>query len=433
MSEAETLSREDQQYIWHPYTQMKLHPLAIPLVRGSGTLLYDPSGKAYIDAISSWWVNLHGHSHPHIAREIFKQASTLEHGIFAGFTHPQAIRLASRLLAILPPNQEKIFYTDDGSTAVEVALKMALQFWQLRGQPRRKVLALEHAYHGDTFGAMSLSARSLFTAAFSDYLFGVDFIPLPRNGIWEIPADLSPYGALILEPLVQGSGGMLMYEADLLEQLLIRCREASVLVIADEVMTGFGRTGRLFAMDHVAEKPDLICLSKGLTGGTMALGVTSCTASIYDAFLSSDRSRTLFHGHSYTANPIACAAANASLDLLLTGDCGRAIDRIGSRHGEFAEKIQGHPHFSNIRRKGTILAFDVVTPWPDDYSNPLRDQLYEFFIRRGILIRPLGNTLYLMPPYCITDGELNRVYQAIGELGEDLGKDSWALAGSIRP
>jgi adenosylmethionine-8-amino-7-oxononanoate aminotransferase len=410
------LGELDQKYIWHPYTQMKLFPESIPIVRGAGTLLFDDLGNEYIDAISSWWVNIHGHAHPYIAGKIFNQASLLEHCIFAGFTHPQAITLAGRLLEILPGKQARIFYSDDGSTAVEVAIKMALQYWANLGSPRKRILALEHAYHGDTFGAMSLSARSLFTSAFSEFLFDVDFIAVPESPQLNLAHDLREYAALIVEPLVQGSGGMLMHDAQALGRLIHLCREAGMIIIADEVMTGFGRTGKLFAMESTGEDPDIICLSKGLTGGTMALGITSCTASIYESFLSEERSRAFFHGHSYTANPIACAAANASLDLLLSPGCREDIIRIEQRHRDFARKIAGNPFLKNIRQRGTILAFDVVTSSPDSYTNPLRDWLYHFFISRKIILRPLGNTVYIMPPYCITDAELAKVYQTIEEM-----------------
>ncbi len=386
-------------------------------------MLTDESGNEYIDAISSWWVNIHGHGNDYIAEKIGEQAKTLEHCIFAGFTHPPAVELAERLLKILPGSPSKIFYSDNGSTAVEVALKMAIQYWHNKGIKKNKILAFKHAYHGDTFGAMSVSGRSIFTRAFDEYLFEVEFIDLPDKE--NLPAlqsalDDPQYAAFIFEPLLLGSGGMLMYEADALNQLLHACRKNNILIIADEVMTGFGRTGKKFAMDHVEEKPDIICLSKGITGGTMALGATACTQQIYDAFLSDDKLKTLFHGHSYTANPIACAAALASMDLFTSRECGDNISRIVAAHKKFCEKIKGYPAIKNLRQTGTVIAFEVITEGGDSYISNIRDFLYDFFLQRKIILRPLGNTLYMMPPYCITDAQLACVYKAIEALLQTL-------------
>ncbi len=374
------LPTRDRDAIWHPFTQMQTAPLPIPIVRGEGSVLYDADGREYLDMISSWWVNLHGHAHPHITQRVSKQLSTLEHVIFAGFTHQPAVELAERLLTILPQNQAKVFYSDNGSTAVEVALKMAFQYWHNLGQPRRKVIALENAYHGDTFGAMAVSGRSAFTAPFSPFLFDVAYLPVPVAGqeaaVLEQAAKLftDDVAALIAEPLVQGAGGMVMYEPTLLDNLFQLARQHKTLVIADEVMTGFGRTGRLFASDHLEQKPDLMCLSKGLTGGTMALGVTTCTQTIYDAFLSDDRFKTLFHGHSFTANPLACTAALASMDLLLSDETQASINRITERHCAFATRLASHPNATNVRQRGTLLAFDLVASEQTGYFNTVRDR-----------------------------------------------------------
>jgi adenosylmethionine---8-amino-7-oxononanoate aminotransferase len=417
---ASSLVQRDQQFIWHPYTQMQTAPAPVAIVKGKGTLLFDENDHAYIDAISSWWVNILGHGHPLIAEKIAEQAVTLEHCIFAGFTHPPAVNLAERLLQILPQNQAKVFYSDNGSTAVEVALKMAIQFWHNQGIKRNRILALQHAYHGDTFGAMSVSGRSIFTRAFDEYLFEVDFIDLPDNEK-EFPLsekELSQYAAFIFEPLVLGSGGMLMYEPAALDKWVKICRQHNVLIIADEVMTGFGRTGKKFAVNYISEQPDIICLSKGITGGTMAMGVTTCTQPVYDAFLSDDKLKTLFHGHSYTANPITCTAALASMDLFLSAEYQGNIGRIVKRHAAFAKQLGNYSCIKNIRQTGTIIAFDIVTGEADSYTHSLRDFLYHFFLQRFILLRPLGNTLYMMPPYCITDEELQKVYQAIIELAD---------------
>lgn len=420
------LSERDRAVIWHPFTQMQTAPLPIPIVRGAGSVLYDAHGRTYLDMISSWWVNLHGHAHPHIARRISEQLSTLEHVIFAGFTHPPAVELAERLLAILPKNQDKIFYSDNGSTAVEVALKMAFQYWHNLGKPRRKVVALENAYHGDTFGAMAVSGRSAFTAAFTPFLFDVEYLPVPVAGQEEAVLKLAEtlftdeVAAFIFEPLVQGSGGMVMYESAILDKLMQLARRSGSLIIADEVMTGFGRTGKLFASDYLTEKPDLMSLSKGLTGGTMALGVTSCTQAIYDAFLSDDKFKTLFHGHSFTANPLACTAALASMDLLLQPETQTSIQRIVQNHATFANRLAQHTTVENIRQRGTLLAFDLRAGEQTSYFNSIRDVAYNFLLERGVLMRPLGNVLYLMPPYCTTDEQLAYTHEQVEKLLEVL-------------
>lgn len=422
----QTLSERDQAVIWHPFTQMQTAPLPIPIVRGEGTLLYDESGKEYIDAISSWWVNLHGHAHPYIAERVSAQLRTLEQVIFAGFTHLPAVELAERLLAILPENQARIFYSDNGSTAVEVALKMAFQYWHNLGQPRTKVIALEDAYHGDTFGAMAVGGRSAFTAPFVPFLFDVEYIPAPVPGREaEVLARFESLldnnvAAFIFEPLVQGAGGMVMYQSEILDKLMQLARKSGALLIADEVMTGFGRTGRLFASHYLTEQPDLMCLSKGLTGGTMALGVTSCTLPIYDAFRSEDKFKTLFHGHSFTANPLACTAALASLDLTLSAETQRNIQRIADRHRAFTTRLQRYRAVKNIRQRGTILAFDLDAGGQTSYFNTIRDVAYNFLLEQGVLMRPLGNVLYLLPPYCITDEQLTYVYGQIEEFLKSL-------------
>ncbi|WP_026898535.1 adenosylmethionine--8-amino-7-oxononanoate transaminase [Daejeonella oryzae] len=416
------LSERDQQVIWHPYTQAQLSGAPIAIVRGEGVNLFDDTGNKYLDAVSSWWVNLHGHSHPYMSQKISEQLHTLEHVIFAGFTHQPAIELAERLLSILPSNQNRVFYSDNGSTATEVAIKMAIQYWWNKGITKTKIIAFEHAYHGDTFGAMSASARGSFTDAFSELLFEVIHIPLPLKGhenltISILQKEISESGntiaAFIFEPLVLGAGGMLMYEAEVLDQLLEICSENSILAIADEVMTGFGRTGKNFACGHLTRKPDIICLSKGITGGTMAFGATTCTAEIYAAFLSDDRSKTFFHGHSYTANPVACSAALASFDLLIKEECQQNIQRIASSHVDFVTRNQGHKILKNLRSTGTILAMDIETVEQNSYFHSLSTRLYTYFIDQGIILRPLGNTIYLMPPYCINDQELSRVYAAM--------------------
>ena len=415
-----SLVERDRDKIWHPYTQMQNATPPIPIVSGEGVYLIAEDGKKYIDAVSSWWVNIHGHSHPYIAQKVAGQLLRLEHVIFAGFTHPGAIELAERLLSILPSGQSKVFYSDNGSTAVEVALKMCFQYLSNLGAPRTKVLAFNNSYHGDTFGAMAVSSRSAFTQPFEKLLFDVEFIDIPDAGNIEklkgyISDCASNLAAFIFEPLVQGAGGMQMYEAQYLDELILHCKKNEVLTIADEVMTGFGRTGKLFASDYLSEQADLMCFSKGLTGGTMALGVTTCTSAIYNAFLSDDKLKTLFHGHSFTANPVACAAALASMDLLLDKKTLSNIDRITQSHHRFLNKIKDHPRLKNIRQTGTILALEWNSTGETSYFNNLRDNLYNYFLDQGIILRPLGNIIYVLPPYCINTEELNYVYLKIEE------------------
>ena len=415
-----SLAQRDQEIIWHPYTQMKTAAAPIAIVKGEAEFLFDQDGNRYIDAVSSWWVNLHGHSHPYIAEKVSKQLLTLEHAIFAGFTHPPAVELAEGLLKILPDNQAKIFYSDNGSTAVEVALKMCLQYWSNQGIEKKKVIAFQNSYHGDTFGAMAVSGRSAFTAPFESLLFDVEYVETPnrenlstlKEQISSIAKDVSSF---IYEPLIQGSGGMLMYEAQYLDELIAFCREQQIFCIADEVMTGFGRTGKLFASNYLQNNPDIVCLSKGITGGTMALGVTSCTTDIFNAFLSDDKLKTLFHGHSFTANPIACAAALASLDLTLAPETMENIKRIEEKHRTFAQKIKHHPKLKDVRQTGTIIAFEWETGENSSYFNGLRDQLYNFFLQQGVILRPLGNIIYILPPYCIKDEHLDFIYVKIEE------------------
>ena len=413
------LSERDNQVIWHPYTQMKNALPNLPIVRGEGVYLFDEQGKKYIDAVSSWWVNIHGHAHPHIAGKVAEQLRTLEHVIFAGFTHEPAVQLAERLLPVLPARQSKAFYSDNGSTAVEVALKMCLQYWvNTSKQQRTKIIAFKEAYHGDTFGAMSVSGRSIFSDPFKSWLFDVEFIELPNEqNIEQLKAKINylsnEVACFIFEPLVLGAGGMLMYEAKYLDELLETCQRHQILTIADEVMTGFGRTGQYFACEELQHEPDIFCLSKGLTGGTMPLGLTTCNDKIFNAFLSDDQLKTLYHGHSFTANPVACAAALASLDILLEPETLSNIKRVTDRHHGFAAEIKGHPKLKTIRQKGTILVMEWESGTDTSYLNGLRNRLYLYFLEKGIIMRPLGNIIYILPPYIISDADLDYIYQSI--------------------
>jgi len=418
----ESLVEKDLKYVWHPYTHQKSMQPPIAVVRGKKALLFDENDNEYIDAISSWWVNIHGHGHPFIAKKISRQARILAHVIFAGFTHGPAVELAEKILPLLPGNFSKIFYSDDGSTAVEVALKMALQFWVNRGEGKRsKIVAFNNSYHGDTFGAMSLSSRSIFTKAFNEKLFEVIFIDTPsRDNLQSIKSAISKHkeevACFIYEPLLQGAGGMKIYDRDPFNELLCFVKEQNIICIADEILTGFYRTGKFFASEYMTCRPDIICLSKGLTGGTVALGVTACTQNIYNAFVSEDKMKTLFHGHSFTANPLACTAALASLDLIQKKSCLAKIDMIINRSRKFAKKLSVASHkmqIKNIRQLGTIVAFEIITPEADQYLNNINAIFTKFCLRHGVYLRSLGNTIYVMPPYCITEKQLKKVFKII--------------------
>lgn len=417
------LAEKDRKYVWHPFTVQKNMPDSIAIAHAKGSLLFDESGRSYIDSISSWWVNLHGHAHEYIAEKIYRQALTLEHVIFAGFTHKPAVELAERLLQLLPPGFAKIFYSDDGSTATEVALKMAIQFWWNTSadvfKKRNKILAFKNAYHGDTFGAMSVSDRSVFTLAFHDLLFDVIFVDTPTNENIHVLTDFieqqgETIAAFIYEPLVQGAGGMHMYEAYAMNQLLLAVQSKGIICIADEVMTGFGRTGKTFASEYMLTKPDIICLSKGLTGGTMALAATACNEKIYNAYINDDKLKTFFHGHSFTANPLACTAALASMDLLQRKETTQAITSISEENSLMKERLINNYHglIKNVRSLGTILAFEILQG-KDEYLNNISTVITKHAFELGVYIRPLGNTLYIMPPYCITKNELHKIYNSI--------------------
>lgn len=417
------LQEKDRQYIWHPYTQEKTAGDNIMMVRGEGAYLYDESGNKYIDACSSWWTNIHGHGHPYIAEKIFAQAKQLEQVIFAGFSHPAAIELAEDLLSVLPQGFAKVFYTDNGSTAVEVAIKMALQYWSNSGEQRPKILCFKDAYHGDTFGSMSVSARGVFTEPYTRLLFDVEFIDTPdlhneKQVIDQFRSVVNKHrseiAAFIFEPLVLGSGGMKMYSAALLDELLNICAENNILTIADEVMTGFGRTGRMFAIGHLSHTPDIICLSKGITGGFMPFAATITKQFIYDAFYADEKYKMLFHGHSYTGNPLGCAAGLASLDVFKNENTLDKIAAIVSSHKEFAERIKTNKAIKEVRQCGTILVMEFKTEG-EGYLSDIRDRLYRFFMAKRIMLRPLGHVLYILPPYCISAADLAEVYEAIEE------------------
>lgn len=414
-----SLVEKDLECIWHPFTQMYTAAPPIPIVRAQGSYIYAEDGQSYLDAISSWWVNLHGHAHPYIVDRIKSQAEVLEHVIFANFTHVPAVELASRLLSILPGVMSKVFYSDNGSTAVEAALKIALQYWHNKKIPKRKVVCFKNSYHGDTFGAMSAAGRNEFNKPFWKHLFDVESIDPPLKGQEELSLvqlksilNQGDVACFIFEPLVLGSGGMVMYPPHGLDRLIQYCKQQHVLTIADEVMTGFGRTGTLFACQQLSEHPDLMCLSKGLTGGFLPLGVTACTQEIFNAFLSDHLSQAFLHGHSYTANPIACSSALASLDLLLENKCSLQRIMIEQCHQQFCQQWSHHPKLKRCEYLGTILALEYQSE-SRSYFQSLRDRLYDFFLKKGVLLRPLGSVLYVLPPYCIRADELKFIYDQI--------------------
>ena len=414
------LTERDQNNIWHPYTQHKTAALPIAIKRGEGALLWDENNKEYIDAIASWWVNPYGHSNQFIADAIYKQLTTLEHVLFGGFTHEPAIVLAEKLMEILPKNQQKIFFSDNGSTAVEVAIKVALQYFFNKGEKKTTIIAFENAFHGDTFAAMAASGISFYTQAFQGMFIDVVRIPVPTKGQEQESFDAlakaiknNNCAGFIFEPLVQGAAGMVMYEPESLDKLIQICQENKVLTIADEVMTGFGKTGKTVACDYISQKPDMMCLSKALTGGTIPMAITTFTQDIFEAFYDEDINKALFHGHTFTANPTGCAAALASLSLLQTQEMQDNLVRVNKRHLEFQKHIVSHPKVTTTRVLGVIFALEIQTESAASYYGTLRNKLYNFFIENGIILRPVGNIVYILPPYVITDEQLQKVYEVV--------------------
>jgi len=415
-----SLTEKDSQYLWHPYTQHKTAAAPIAITKGKDALLWDENGKEYIDAIASWWVNPYGHSNTFIAEAIYKQLTTLEHVLFGGFTHEPAVEVAEKLLAILPKNQQKLFFSDNGSTAVEIAIKVALQYFFNKGEKRTTIIAFENAFHGDTFAAMAASGISLFTDAFQGMFIDVVRIPVPVIGQEDVGFSAlakalknHDCAGFIFEPLVQGAAGMVMYEPAALDTLIQMCKANNVLTIADEVMTGFGKTGKTFASDYLVEQPDMMCLSKALTGGTIPMAITTFTQEIFDAFYDEDINKALFHGHTFTANPTGCAAALASLELLQTPEMQANIERVNAKHLAFEKRVQSHPKVVTTRVLGVIFALEIKTESAASYYGNLRNKLYNFFIENGVILRPVGNIVYILPPYVITDEQLEKVYQVV--------------------
>ena len=422
-----TLTEKDQKYLWHAYTQHKTSDAPIAITKGKDALLWDEKGNTYIDAIASWWVNPYGHSNERLAKKAYEQLTSLEHVLFGGFTHQPACDLAETLLKILPKNQSKIFFSDNGSTAVEVAVKIALQYYYNQGEKRTTFIAFEEAFHGDTFAAMAVSGISLYTTAFQGQLLDVVRIPIPEKGKEKeckerLEEVLSQYNCagFIFEPLVLGAAGMRMYAPEVLDELIQICRKHKVLTLADEVMTGFGKTGKNFACDYLKEMPDMICLSKALTGGTIPLSVTSTTEAIYNAFYSDDISKALFHGHTFMANPTGCAIALESLKILQEAPMQANLKRIHAKHQAFASKMDKHPKVARTRTLGVIFALDLEVPNTGEYYGSIRNELYKYYISHGVILRPVYHTIYVLPPYIITDEQLDKVYHIIEESIEHL-------------
>jgi len=401
--------------IWHPFTQHALAPEPPLIARGEGAWLVTEDGRRILDGISSWWVTTHGHNHPRIMAAIRAQTEKLDQVIFAGFTHKPAEDLAAGLLEIAPRGLAHVFYSDSGSTAVEVALKMALGFWHNSGKPRAKIIALEHAYHGDTIGTMAAGARGVFNAAYETLLFEVARLPFPSDPgatLAALEREAPNAAALIVEPLLLGAGGMKMYGPDVLRAMKAICEKHGTLFIADECLTGFGRTGTLFACEQAGIAPDLLCLAKGLTGGSLPLAATLATPAIFEAHYSTDRRKTFFHSSSYTANPIACAAAAANLAVWRDEPLRDRITALGALQEERLAPLRADPRFENARRCGTVTALEVKVSDPG-YLADAGPRLAAHFLARNVLLRPLGNTIYVLPPYCITPAELDMIYAAI--------------------
>ena len=413
-----TIASRDKKYIWHPLTQHKTSGDMLAIRGARGAVLFDEEGKSYIDAIASWYTVVYGHCNDRITGPVAAQMKQLDQVVFSGFTHEPAVKLAESLIRILPSAQEKVFFSDNGSTATEVGIKMALQFHYNRGERRDVLLAFEEGFHGDTFGAMSVSGLSVYNGAFEDHFLKVLRIPVPNgrnnaevlSGLEQILAENAVAG-FIYEPLIQGAAGMKTHDVAGLEDILKTCRKAGVLCIADEVMTGFGKTGRTFASEHLAVEPDIMCLSKALTAGLLPLAVTSCTGQVFDAFYGDDISKGLFHGHTYTANPLACTAALAGIELLLSVGMQEHIKRIMRNHRAFAEELRTQKRVKNLRQLGIILAFELDLEM-ERYGD-LRNRLFRFFMECGIYLRPLGNTIYIHPPDITTDEQLKRIYDSV--------------------
>lgn len=413
-----SLQERDKKHLWHPLKQHQLNPDSLAIVKAKGCILTDESGNEYIDAVASWYTCMYGHCNDFITDRVYKQMQQLDQVMFSDFTHEPAVVLSEELIKILPKGQNKIFFNDNGSTAVEASIKMALQYYFNKGEKRSTFIAFENGFHGDTFGAMGVSGLSVYNGPFEDFLMDVKRIPTPDGTNHEEIINLldrfisnNNIAGFIYEPLLQGAAGMKIHDAAGLNEILKYCKAHKILTIADEVMTGFGKTGKHFASDYIATKPDIICLSKALTAGLLPMAITSCTQEIYAAFLSDDMAKGFFHCHTYSANPIACAAAIAGIELLQSEEIQKNINEIITSHKTFNERIKNHPKVKSTRQLGVVFAIDLNTK-TERYGG-LRDKLLTFFMDRGVFLRPLGNIIYIQVPYVITKKELEKVYQTI--------------------
>ncbi len=414
------LQERDKKHLWHPLTQHKSHPNHLPIVKAKGCILTDEDGKEYIDGIASWYTCMYGHCNDYIIAKVKNQLDQLDQVVFSGFTHKPAVELSEELMKILPNNQQKIFFSDNGSTAVDIAIKMAFQFHFNQGKKRGKIIALEGGFHGDTFGAMSVSGLSVYNGPFEDFFIDVSRIAVPNEQNFEevkhqfkLLLESENVAAFIFEPLVQGASAMFMYEAKYLDELIAIAHQHDVVTIADEVMTGFGKTGKNFASEYMQNKPDIMCLSKSLTGGIAPMALTTCAQKIYDAFYADEIGKAFFHGHTYSANPLACTAALASMELLQTDEIQSNIQQIIQSHTVFNERIKNHQKVASTRQLGIIFALDLNIQM-ERYGN-LRDKLFNHFMDNGVFLRPLGNTIYILAPFVITDIQLEKVYKTIEE------------------
>ncbi|MEM7084850.1 MAG: adenosylmethionine--8-amino-7-oxononanoate transaminase [Bacteroidota bacterium] len=415
-----SLQERDSKHIWHPLTQHQTAKMPIGIVKAKGASFWDEKGNEYIDGIASWYTAMYGHCNDFIINAVSEQMRQLDLVVFTGFTHEPAVRLSEKLMAILPDNQQKIFFNDNGSTAVEAGIKMALQYHFNKGAKRDTLIAFSEGFHGDTFGAMSTSDLSVYNGPFEDFFLKVRRIPTPQeDNVKEVLSQLrrliseNSCAAFVYEPLVQGAAGMKFHNADGLNEILKLCQENEVLCIADEVMTGFGKTGKHFASFYLETHPDIICLSKALTAGMVPMSITSCTQEIFDAFLDERTSKGFFHAHTYSANPLGCAAAIAGIDLLLSEEIQKDIQRIERAHTSFLEKIENHPRVASVRTMGVIFALELNIEM-ERYGD-LRNQLFEHFMEQGVFLRPLGNVIYMLPPYVISNQQLKKIYDAIEE------------------
>jgi len=420
-----SLTERDQKHIWHPLTQHQTNPYFLPISKAKGVLLFDEDGNEYIDGIASWYTAMFGHCNDYIIDKVTAQLKTLDQIIFAGLTHEPAIHLSELLIDILPKNQEKIFFSDNGSTANEIAIKMSLQYHYNKGVKKDTIIAFENGFHGDTFGAMSASGLSVYNGPFKEHLLKVERIETPNNrNIQSVLTKLEhlisnhQVSCFIYEPLVQGANSMHMFKAEYLDKILQLCKANNIICIADEVMTGFGKLGKNFASDYIETKPDIISMSKALTAGVVPMAITSCSLEIYEAFLSESIDTAFFHAHTYTANAIACSAAIAGLELLKSKDIQSNIQKIIASHQLFNSKIKNHPNVKSTRQLGVIFALDLNIEM-DRYGSK-RNDIQKSLLKKGVYLRPLGKTIYILPPYVISAKHLHKIYASIEDVLEEL-------------